>query len=134
MALKLAVDRNALLEELRGERDCVDPAYKIMRECENLGLKIEAREVEGHAGEKRWEVFSATGMPEELKREVKVHRDALIRGIWMRDALAFLAKRGVPYVPLDVEEDIDKSFDEDDLEGFRGVVRGWIVELTRRSA
>lgn len=127
MTLKM-VDRNTLLEELRGEQDCVDPVYMIMVECEARGFKLEVREVGG-----RPEIFSA-GMPDGLKREVRIHRDALIRGIWMRDALAYLAKRGVPYMPLDVLEDVNKSFEEDDLETFRENLRGWIVELMKGAA
>lgn len=128
MALKLVVDRDALLEELRGDESCTDTAYRIMRACEIADHPLEVREVDG-----RHEVFSA-GMPDHLKKECKVHRDALIRGIWMRDALRYLAKRGVPYVPLDVEEDINASYEEDDLETFKGVVKGWMRELLKGAA
>jgi len=128
MTLKL-VDRNALLEELRGEESCDDPVYFILKACEGAGFPLEVREVE-EEGDARFQVFSS-GMTEQLKRECKVHRDHLIRGIWMRGALRYLAKRGVSYIPLDIEEDINKSYEEDDLGTFRGVVRGWIKELLR---
>ena len=52
----------------------------------------------------------------------------------LRKALVYLSKRGVGYVPLDVEEDIQVSYDDDSLDGFRETVRGWIRELVREAA
>lgn len=46
-------------------------------------------------------------------------------------ALAYLSKRGVPYVPLAIEEDIQTSYEDDALEEFRETVRGWIKALAQ---
>ena len=52
----------------------------------------------------------------------------------LRKALAYLSRRGVGYIPLDVEEDIQASYDDDSLDGFRETVRGWIKALAREAA
>lgn len=41
----------------------------------------------------------------------------------------YLAEHNVPYVPLAIEEDIQASYEDDTLEEFRGVVRGWVRAL-----
>lgn len=52
-----------------------------------------------------------------------------IRDEILRRALDHLSEHNVPYVPLDIEEDIQASYEDDTLEEFRDVVRGWIREL-----
>jgi hypothetical protein len=52
----------------------------------------------------------------------------------LRKALAYLSRRGVSYVSLDVEEDIQLSYDDDSLDKFRETVRGWIRELVKEAA
>jgi hypothetical protein len=43
---------------------------------------------------------------------------------------AFISHRhNIAYVPLDVEEDIEISYQRDDLDGFRETVRGWMRQL-----
>ena len=44
-------------------------------------------------------------------------------------AMTHLGKHNVVYVPLDVEEDIEISYQRDDLDGFRESVRGWMRQL-----
>ena len=44
-------------------------------------------------------------------------------------AMTHLSKHNVAYVPLDVEEDIEISYQRDDLDGFRETVRGWMHQL-----
>ena len=44
-------------------------------------------------------------------------------------AMQHLSSHNIAYVPLDVEEDIEISYQRDDLEGFRETVRGWMCQL-----
>jgi hypothetical protein len=44
-------------------------------------------------------------------------------------AMQHLSRYNIAYVPLDVEEDIEISYQRDDLDGFRETVRGWICQL-----
>jgi hypothetical protein len=44
-------------------------------------------------------------------------------------AMQHLSRHNIAYVPLDVEEDIEISYQRDDLEGFRETVRGWMRQL-----
>ena len=50
----------------------------------------------------------------------------------MKRALDHLS--GHTYVPFDVEEDIAASYEDDTLEEFREVVRGWVRELSEAGA
>lgn len=99
----------------------------VLELCRKEGIKIEVRDADG-----RPEIFAEKGrLPAGARLVCRTHRDALIRGIWMRDALKYLAGRGVLYMPLDVEEDINVSCHEDDLDTFRQNLRGWVKELAR---
>jgi hypothetical protein len=40
-----------------------------------------------------------------------------------------LSRHNIAYVPLDVEEDIEISYQRDDLDRFRETVRGWMRQL-----
>lgn len=51
----------------------------------------------------------------------------------LRRAMSHLSRHNVRYTPFDVEEDIELSYQRDDLEGFRETVRGWMRELRRAS-
>ena len=44
-------------------------------------------------------------------------------------AMQHLSRHNIAYVPLDVEEDIEISYQRDDLDGFRETVRGWMRQL-----
>jgi hypothetical protein len=44
-------------------------------------------------------------------------------------AMQHLTRHNIPYVPLDVEEDIEISYQRDDLDEFRETVRGWMCQL-----
>jgi len=44
-------------------------------------------------------------------------------------AMQHLSRYNIAYVPLDVEEDIEISYQQDDLNGFRETVRGWMRQL-----
>jgi len=44
-------------------------------------------------------------------------------------AMQHLSRHNITYVPLDVEEDIEISYQRDDLDGFRETVRGWMRQL-----
>ena len=48
-------------------------------------------------------------------------------------AMQHLSRHNITYVPLDVEEDIEISYQRDDLDGFRETVRGWLRQLRGRS-
>jgi hypothetical protein len=49
----------------------------------------------------------------------------------LRKAYAYLDEKGVGYIPLDVEEDIQVSYDSDSPEEFRATVKGWMRELVK---
>lgn len=49
----------------------------------------------------------------------------------LRKALEYLSDHYVAYVPLDVEEDINSSYEDDTLEEFKENVRRWIRELVK---
>ena len=40
-----------------------------------------------------------------------------------------LSRYSIAYVPLDVEKDIEISYQRDDLDRFRETVRGWMRQL-----
>ena len=44
-------------------------------------------------------------------------------------AMQHLSRYSIAYVPLDVEEDIETSYQRDDLDGLRETVRGWMRQL-----
>jgi hypothetical protein len=44
-------------------------------------------------------------------------------------AMQHLSRHNIAYVPLDVEEDIEISYQRDDLDRFRETVRGWMRQL-----
>ena len=44
-------------------------------------------------------------------------------------AMQHLSRYNIAYVPLDVEEDIEISYQRDDLDEFRETVRGWMRQL-----
>ena len=45
-------------------------------------------------------------------------------------AMQHLLRHNIAYVPLDVEEDIESSYQRDDLlDGFRETLRGWMRQL-----
>jgi hypothetical protein len=48
-------------------------------------------------------------------------------------AMQHLSRHHIAYVPLDVEEDIEISYQRDDLDGLRETVRGWMRQLRGRS-
>ena len=44
-------------------------------------------------------------------------------------AMQRLSRYSIAYVPLDVEEDIEISYQRDNLDGLRETVRGWMRQL-----
>ena len=48
-------------------------------------------------------------------------------------AMQHLSRLNIAYEPLDVEEDIEISYQRDDLDGLRKTVRGWMRQLRRAS-
>ena len=44
-------------------------------------------------------------------------------------AMQHLSRHNITYVPLDVEEDIEISYQRDDVEALRETVRGWMRQL-----
>lgn len=50
------------------------------------------------------------------------------------NALRHLSERGIEYVPLALEEDIQDSYEDDDIDTFRETVRGWMVALAKAAA
>lgn len=131
----MVMTRNELLAELRVVPDIprtpagdpTDVGYEFLRRVEDLRVKVEARKVDG-----RWEIFAAKdALPDDLKALCKDYRDTIIRAIWLKLTLTHLAERGVEYVPLAVEDDINLSHDRDDLDTFRKILHGWITELVK---
>lgn len=52
----------------------------------------------------------------------------------LRNAYRYLAERNVSYVPIDIMDDIEASYEDDDLDAFRDTVRGWIRALAKGAA
>lgn len=52
----------------------------------------------------------------------------------LRRALAYLSRQNVEYVPFDVEEDIQASYEDDTFEEFRETVWGWVRALAKEAA
>ena len=67
----------------------------------------------------------------EMRGEAISADDEAERDQILRNALTYLSSRGVLYVPLAIEEDIQTSYEDDTLDEFRDTVRGWIAELVR---
>ena len=44
-------------------------------------------------------------------------------------AMQHLSRHNIAYVPLEIEEDIEISYQRDDLDGLRETVRGWMRQL-----
>jgi hypothetical protein len=53
-----------------------------------------------------------------------VERDRILAS-----AMQHLSRHNIAYVPLDVEEGIEISYQRDDLDGFRETVHGWMRQL-----
>lgn len=68
----------------------------------------------------------------ELLREMR--GDEAERDRILGNALRHLSERGVPYVPLALEDEINVSYEDDDLDTFRETVRGWMVALAKAAA
>lgn len=109
--------------------DPTDIGYEFLRRVEDLRVKVEVRQDDG------WQIFAAKDvLPDDLKAWCKEYRDTIIRCIWLKAALTYLAERGVDYIPLDVEEDVNLSYDRDDLDTFRKTLRGWVGTLVKGGA
>ena len=65
---------------------------------------------------------------EELWQE-SIERYNAERDRILATAMQHLSRHSIAYVPLDVEEDIEISYQRDDLDGFRETVRGWMRQL-----
>lgn len=105
MSLGKPVDAEALLLEMRGETGRYSPLNPNVLIVPALGRRKEPFE------------------PEPV-----TDRDTILR-----TALAYLEGRGVEYVPLAIEEDIQASYEDDTYDEFRATVRGWVRELVRAS-
>ena len=67
------------------------------------------------------------GLPDIPHAELPV--DHAKRDRILATAMQHLSRYSIVYVPLDVEEDIEISYQRDDLEGLRETVRGWMRQL-----
>ena len=78
------------------------------------------------------EVLASLGAAPRDLRDVphaELHVDHAERDRILAIAMQHLSRHNVAYVPLDVEEDIEISYQRNDLEGFRETVRGWMRQL-----
>jgi hypothetical protein len=76
-------------------------------------------------------MFGVVKSKDEVLRRMRNDTDE--RDEILSRAMTHLSKHNVVYVPLDVEEDIEISYQRDDLDGFRETVRGWMRQLRRAS-
>jgi hypothetical protein len=76
-------------------------------------------------------MFGVVKSKDEVLRRMRNDTDE--RDEILYRAMTHLSKHNVVYVPLDVEEDIEISYQRDDLDGFRETVRGWMRQLLRAS-
>jgi len=69
--------------------------------------------------------------PQELPHvpHVELPVDHAERDRILATAMQHLSRYNITYVPLDLEEDIEISYQRDDLEGLRETVRGWMRQL-----
>jgi hypothetical protein len=72
-------------------------------------------------------MFGVVKSKDEVLRRMRNDTDE--RGEILSRAMTHLSKHNVVYVPLDVEEDIEISYQRDDLDGFRETVRWWMRQL-----
>jgi hypothetical protein len=72
-------------------------------------------------------MFGVVKSKDEVLRRMRNDTDE--RDEILSRAMTHLSKHNVVYVPLDVEEDIEISYQRDDLDGFRETVRGWMRQL-----
>lgn len=75
----------------------------------------------------------ASKLTAEQREEIQTNREGIIRQLqkdeMLGKALRYLSEKNVDYVPLGVEEDVNLSYQQDDLDTFRETLRGWVVEL-----
>ena len=70
-------------------------------------------------------------LPDVLLVELPV--DHAERDCILATAMQHLSRHNIAYVPLDVEEDIEISYQRDDFDGLRETVRGWMRQLRGES-
>lgn len=115
MTLGKPVDSDALLRKMRGEElepDVASPVTSRDRPVSPLNPKVVIVPAVG----------PRFGPPPE-----DTERDEILR-----KALPDLSEQGVEYVPIDIEEDIQGSYDSDSFEEFSDTVRVWVRALLRR--
>ena len=87
-------------------------------------------------GKSKEEVLAGLGaVPRELPDipHAELPIDHAKRDCILATAMQHLSRHNITYVPLDVEEDIEISYQRDDLDGLRETVRGWMRQLRGRS-
>ena len=111
----------------------------MMEATKNVAAEIQAAGISlylSHDGKVVAEPASA--LTDDQRETIRRNREAVVEQLRKDQVLAraflHLNESGVGYVPLDVEEDVNLSYAEDDLETFKGVVRGWARELLGRAA
>jgi hypothetical protein len=78
------------------------------------------------------EVLAGLGaVPRELPdiSHTELPVDHAVRDRILVTAMQHLSRHNIAYVPLGVEEDIETSYQRDDLDGLRETVRGWMRQL-----
>lgn len=75
----------------------------------------------------------ASALTPRQREQIREHRAEIILELQkdeiLKKALDYLFANRMRYIPLDVEEDIETSYRDDDLPAFKETVRGWIREL-----
>lgn len=75
----------------------------------------------------------ASELTDAQREQIRKNREEIVRQLrkdeMLDKALRHLSKKGVEYVPLDIEEDVNLEYEQDDLDAFRETLRGWVVEL-----
>ena len=66
-------------------------------------------------------------LPDVPRAELPV--DHAERDRILATAMQHLSRYNIVFVPLEIEEDIEISYQRDDLDGLRETVRGWMRQL-----
>lgn len=99
----------------------------------DVASELQASGISLHLEDGKIVAEPASKLTAEQREEIQANRIEIIRQLqkdeMLGKALRYLSEKNVDYVPLDVEEDVNLSYQQDDLDTFRETLRGWVVEL-----
>lgn len=101
-------------------------------------IELQASGISLHLEDGKIVAEPASRLTAQQREEIQANREEIIRQLqkdeMLGKALRYLSEKNVDYIPLDVEEDVNLSYEQDDLDTFRETLRGWVVELSRSAA